>query len=127
MKKLNLYLLIIFYTAAGINHFVHPSFYAPMMPPYLPVHTFLNYMAGLAEIAGAMLLIFSNTRNWGVYLIIATLIAFIPAHIYMIQMGGCMSKDICLPLWGAWVRLFPLQFLMMWWAWSVRIFGRKDR
>ncbi len=120
MKKISPYFVIALFAAAGVNHFVHPIFYEPMMPPYLPAHSILNYLAGFAEILGATLLIFSKTRNWGVYLLIATLIAFIPAHIYMIQAGGCLSKDICLPLWGAWIRLFPLQFLMMWWVWSVR-------
>jgi uncharacterized membrane protein len=120
LKKISLYLTIVLFAAAGINHFVHPSFYEPMMPPYLPAHSFLNYAAGFAEIAGAILLLFSATRKWGSYLLVATLIAFIPAHIYMIQVGGCMSKDICLPLWGAWVRLCPLQFLLIWWVWSVK-------
>ncbi len=48
------------------------------------------------------------------------LIAFIPAHIYMIQMKGCMSEAMCIPEWAAWLRLFPLQFILMWWAWSHR-------
>jgi uncharacterized membrane protein len=44
------------------------------------------------------------------------LILFIPAHIYMIEKGGCMSIQMCLPAWVAWVRLFPLQFILIAWA-----------
>ena len=119
-KKISLILLIILYAAAGINHFIHQSFYYPMFPSYLPNPILLNILAGVAEVIASALLIFPNTRKLGVYLIIATLIAFIPAHIYMIQMGGCMSKDICIPPWAAWLRLFPIQFILMLWAWSVR-------
>jgi uncharacterized membrane protein len=120
MKKIILYLIVVVFFAAGVNHFIHPSFYEPMMPSYLPYHTLLNFLAGVAEVTGALLLAFKCSRKWGVYLLVATLVGFIPAHIYMIQIGGCMSKDICLPLWGAWVRLFPLQFLLIWWVWSAR-------
>jgi uncharacterized membrane protein len=48
------------------------------------------------------------------------LIAFIPTHIYMIQKGGCMSPEVCIPAWVAWLRLFPMQFVLMYWAWSNR-------
>jgi uncharacterized membrane protein len=120
IKKISFILLIVLYAAAGINHFVQQRFYYPMFPPYLPNPVLLNILAGVAEVVAAALLIFPATRKFGAYLIIATLIAFIPAHIYMIQMGGCMSKDICIPTWAAWVRLFPFQFVLMWWAWSQR-------
>ncbi len=120
IKKISLVLLIALYATAGINHFIHQAFYYPMFPSYLPNPVLLNILAGVAEVIGALLLVFSSTRTFGIYLIIATLIAFIPVHIYMIQMGGCMSKDICIPTWAAWIRLFPLQFLLMWWAWCHR-------
>jgi uncharacterized membrane protein len=120
LQKISLVLLILFYAAAGVNHFIHQDFYYPMFPAYLPNTFLLNILAGIAEVAATLLLVFSTTRKWGVYLIIATLIAFIPVHIYMIQVGGCMSKDICIPTWAAWIRLFPFQFLLMWWAWCHR-------
>lgn len=117
MKKISLYLLIALYFGAGINHFIHPQSYFTIIPPYLPNPYLLNILAGIAEIIAAVLLIFPSTRKIGSYLIILMLIAFIPAHIYMIQKGGCMGKEICIPLWGAWIRLFPLQFILIAWAW----------
>lgn len=59
-----------------------------------------------------------STRKLGAIFIIALLVLFIPAHIYMIQMHGCISKKLCIPEWLAWVRLFPLQFILMRWAWK---------
>jgi len=116
-KKISLVLLIILYAGAGINHFIHPTGYYSIIPPYLPNHYLINILAGIAEISCAVLLMIPDTRKLGAYLVIAMLIAFIPAHIYMIQKGGCMGTEICIPLWGAWLRLFPLQFILIAWAW----------
>ena len=116
-KKISLILLIILYASAGMNHFIHPTGYYSIIPPYLPNPYLINIAAGIAEIIAAILLILPNTRKFGAYLIVAMLVAFIPAHIYMIQKGGCMGAEICIPLWGAWLRLFPLQFILIVWAW----------
>jgi uncharacterized membrane protein len=120
LKKISFVLLIILYAAAGINHFVHKGFYYPIIPPYFPNPVLINIAAGVIEIVAAVLLIFPATRKLASYLIIAMLIGFIPAHIYMIQMHGCMSEQMCIPEWAAWLRLFPLQFILMWWAWGHR-------
>jgi uncharacterized membrane protein len=120
IKKISFILLIILFASAGVNHFIHQAFYYPMFPPYMPKPALLNILAGIVEVVAAVLLIFPSTRKYGAYLIIATLITFIPIHVYMIQMGGCMSKDICIPTWAAWIRLFPLQFILMYWAWGHR-------
>jgi len=117
LKKISLVLLIILYAGAGINHFIHPTGYYSIIPPYLPNHYLINILAGIAEVSCAFLLAIPFTRKLGAYLVIAMLIAFIPAHVYMIQKGGCMGKEICIPLWGAWLRLFPLQFILIAWAW----------
>ena len=116
-KKISLLLLIVLYAGAGINHFVHPQGYYSIIPPYLPNPYLINILSGIAEIIAAVLLVFPSTRKLGSYMIILMLIAFIPAHVYMIQKGGCMGKEICIPLWGAWLRLFPLQFILIAWAW----------
>ena len=117
IKKISLVVLIILYAGAGINHFIHPEGYYTIIPPYLPYHYLINILAGIAEIICAVLLAIPATRKLGAYLVIVMLIAFIPAHIYMIQKGGCMGAEICIPVWGAWLRLFPLQFILIAWAW----------
>ena len=119
LKKISLVLLIILYIGAGINHFWHPAGYYSIIPKYIPNHYLINILSGIAELILGTLLIFPATRKFAAYGIVLMLIAFIPAHIYMIQKGGCMGPKpaLCIPLWGAWLRLFPLQFIMMWWAW----------
>ena len=120
LKKTLLYLLGISFLLAGINHFINPAFYWALIPAYLPYPKFLNNVAGAAEILAAMLLLYKPTQKFGAYLIIVLLVLFIPTHIYMIQKSGCMGALLCAPAWVAWVRLFPLQFIFIYWAWWVR-------
>ena len=119
-KKISFVVIPVFYIAAGINHFRNPVGYYKIIPGYLPYPVFINVFSGCAEIILGSLFIFSKTRTIAAYGIIALLVAFIPAHIVMIQNGFCFSNGYCLPAWATWVRLFPLQFLLMLWAWQCR-------
>lgn len=117
IKKISLVLICVLYIGAGINHFWHPQGYYEIIPVYLPFHRLINTVSGIAEIVLGILLFFPTTRKFAAYGIMLLLILFIPAHVYMITKGGCMGVKICVPLWVAWVRLFPLQFILIWWAW----------
>ena len=120
LKKISLFVMAIFYTGAGINHFRHPASYYPLIPPYLPNHFLINIISGILEISLGILLMMPVFRKAAAFGIIFLLIAFIPAHIYMITKGGCMGITFCIPSWLTWVRLFPLQFLLILWArWHV--------
>ena len=118
LKKISLVLICSLYIGAGINHFWHPESYVFLIPPYFPNRELINIISGIAEIIVGVLMIIPATRKLAAYFIIALLIAFIPAHIYWIQQKGCVSEYLCTPEWLAWVRLFPFQFLLMWWAWK---------
>lgn len=119
-KKVSFILLPAFYIVAGSNHFIYPEGYYKIIPGYLPNPVFINLFAGTAEIILGIFFLFSKTRRLAAIGIIIMLIAFIPAHIVMIQKGFCLSNGYCLPVWATWVRLFPLQFLLMLWAWAYR-------
>lgn len=119
-KKISFILIPVFYIAAGINHFRSPDSYYKIIPEYLPYPVFINLFSGAAEIILGILFLFAKTRKLAAIGIITLLIAFIPAHIVMIQNGFCLSNGYCLPAWATWVRLFPLQFLLMFWAWKYR-------
>ena len=121
MLKLAGWLILVgFYIFAGFNHFRDPDFYYPLIPPYLPFPELINTAAGIFEIAFGMALIFTPTRRLGAILIVLMLIAFIPAHVYFIELGGCLSEGLCVPAWVAWVRLIIIHPLLIWWAWSYR-------
>ena len=118
LKKINLTVFCLFYFGAGCNHFLHPLNYLEMIPPYFPFKEAVNYTSGILEISCSLLMMFSSTRKPAMYLAIILLVAFIPAHVYLIQLHGCISKDFCFSEWMAWVRLFPLQFILIWWAYK---------
>ena len=65
MKRIKLvlsWLMGLFYIAAGVNHFVAPGFYLPMMPPYLPWHEPLVLLSGVAEVAVGVGVLIPQTR-----------------------------------------------------------------
>ncbi|MEB2779328.1 hypothetical protein U3A58_02895 [Algoriphagus sp. C2-6-M1] len=119
MKKLKiiaLYVMSIFYILAGANHFVNPSGYLRLIPEYLPSHSLLNLIAGISEVGFGLALLFPSTRKWAAWGIILMLLAFIPAHVYFIQLNSCIENGICLPPWTGWFRLIIIHPLLIAWA-----------
>lgn len=117
-RQISLWVMIAAYLAAGINHFVMPDFYYPLIPGYLGHKPLLNIVAGIAEIIAAVGLIIPSTRKWAAYGIIVMLIAFLPAHIYMITDADKVAFDgKTLPVWVAWVRLLVIHPILIGWAW----------
>lgn len=104
--------MVLLYTAAGINHFIHPGMYRKIMPPWLPWHNELVWLSGVAEILCALLLLIPATRRIGAYCTIALLIAVFPANIQMMLDYARAGNPL---LWIAILRL-PLQLLLIWWA-----------
>ena len=119
IRNIFLYIFAIFFIFAGVNHFRVPETYLSIIPPYLPMAGFLNYLSGAAEIAGGILLLIPKTRRQGAILIIALLILFIPAHFYMIQIAPFHLGQILVTPLIAWLRL-PVQGLLIWWGWQYR-------
>lgn len=116
LKRISLYLMIIFYILAGLNHFIQPAFYLPLIPRYLPQPQLINLLAGIAEVSLGVMLMFARTRRIGAYGIIAMLLAFIPSHVYFIQQGRCVEGGLCAPLWAGWVRLIVIHPILLIWA-----------
>jgi len=112
--------MVLLYISAGINHFVHPAFYLQIMPPYISWHQALVSISGICEIAFALLLLPVSTRKWGAWCIILLLVAVFPANI---QMTINYAREDNPGLWLSILRL-PLQFLLIWWAYSFT--GRKQ-
>ena len=121
MKQVVRYLLIAFYLFAGINHFWHASFYYPIIPPYFQQWAYqLNIIVALSEIGLGCLMLFSATRRLAAFGIILLLMAFIPTHIYFIQIGSCVPNGLCVPAWIGWARLLIIHPILIAWAWWCR-------
>lgn len=117
LKKPSLYLMAFLYLLAGINHFISPESYLPIIPEYLPNPDLINILAGVAEIILGIGLLIPNTRKVAAWGVVLMLIAFIPSHVYFIQIGSCLEGGICTPEWIGWVRLIIIQPLLIAWAW----------
>jgi uncharacterized membrane protein len=113
MEDIWLYVMAVFYVAAGINHFVNPKWYIRIIPPWLPNPPLLNQISGACEIIFGLLLIPDATRSIAAWLIIALLIAIFPANI---QMSINFKRKNNRYYWITLVRL-PLQLVLIWWAW----------
>ena len=120
VKQIFFFFLIIFYLFAGYNHFATPSFYLPIIPPYLAAWAKeINIVSGIAEILLALLLIPKTTRPLAVKGIIIMLIAFIPSHVYFIQKGSFTLGSITITPVLSYVRLLigqPILILWVWWS-----------
>ena len=113
-KRVSLFVMVVIYIVAGLNHFIHPAFYTVIMPPYIPWHLPLVYISGVFEIILALALIPQTTRRYAAWGIIALLIAIFPANVYMLQKYHAQQHP---QLWLMILRL-PLQLVLIWWAYS---------
>lgn len=106
-----------FYFLAGINHFRDPDFYLPLIPDYFVFKEEINALSGLIEVVFGVLLCFESTRKMAAYGIVMMLAAFIPSHVYFIQIGSCVENGLCVPEWVGWARLLIIHPILIAWAW----------
>ena len=106
------YLIGVLFVLAGMNHFRKPKIYERIMPPYIPAHSSLVMLSGLAEMILGFMIMNKNTQEIAAWGIIIMLAAYFPVHIYMLQNERAALK---LPKWVLILRL-PLQFALIYWA-----------
>ncbi|SRR5690606_34973205 len=106
------YLLGILLVLAGMNHFRKPKLYEGIIPSYIPSHSAMVLLSGIAEMILGFMLMNKNTQSEAAWGIIIMLLLFIPVHIFMLQNEKASMK---LPKWLLIIRL-PLQFVLMYWA-----------
>lgn len=117
-------LQILFYAFAGINHFINPEVYFPLIPDYLsPWNSEINLIAGALEFSLALLLIPHQVRKTASLGLIILLVAFIPSHIHFITSGLTAVGPLQVTPTMAWIRLLLIHPLLIWWAWSTRTFN----
>jgi len=116
------YLLALFFTAAGANHFLSPEVYLAMIPDWLPAPEILNWISGAAEIAGGIAILFQRTRKAAAIGLVLLLVAVFPANLH-VAIHGWPGTD--LPQWILLARL-PLQLVFIAWVtYSSEIFRKK--
>jgi uncharacterized membrane protein len=115
VKQVLRFLLAAFIVTAGVLHFVNPTPFVKIVPPYLPYPLELVYISGFFEILGGIGLLIpmvSQAAAWG---LIALFIAVFPANINMavnqIHLDGIPDSPFLY-----WARL-PFQAVLILWAW----------
>jgi uncharacterized membrane protein len=111
--------LAAFFTLAGAMHFLRPRFYEAIVPPSIASRKKeIVAVSGVAELAGAVLVLPAPTRRLGRWWLLALLVAVFPANVHMAvnpeQVKGLDLRSV--PRWALWARL-PLQPLAMLWVW----------
>jgi uncharacterized membrane protein len=118
-KKTIIYALAYFFLAAGINHFIAPEFYLPLIPPFFSYPELINVLSGIGEILLGLGIMYFPTRSRAAWGILILLIAFIPSHVYFIEIGSCIENGLCVPEWVGWVRLLIIHPILIFWAYWV--------
>ncbi|MGY6744123.1 MAG: DoxX family protein [Cecembia sp.] len=119
IQKLLILTLGLFFIIAGINHFIQPEFYIPLIPSYVPWPGFINHASGVMEIFLGLGVLMPSGRKVSAWGIMVLMILFIPSHVYFIQIGSCVPNGLCVPPWLAWLRLVLIHPLLMVWAFYV--------
>ena len=100
------------YVWIGCQHFINPSFFLKIVPPYLRFHLELVYISGGFEILFGLGLLFKKTRFYASWGLVFLLIAVYPANIYL-AFNELPQKEINISSFVAsWVRL-PIQFVLL--------------
>ena len=86
--------------------------YERIIPPYIPAHSSMVVLSGIAEMILGFMLLNKNSQIQAAWGIIIMLVVFIPVHIYMLQDEKAAMK---MPKWVLILRL-PVQFGLMYWA-----------
>jgi len=107
------------FTFTGVMHFLRPRFFEAIVPPAIEAQRKEAVaISGVAEVAGAALLLHPASRRLGRWWLLALLIAVFPANVHMAvnpeQIKGLDMRKF--PRWALWARL-PLQPLAMIWVW----------
>ncbi len=126
MKKIFLYLMVLFLLGGGIYHFVSPATYVSIMPSWFPAKEILNQVSGSAEIVLALLLIPKKTRTFASNMIVLMFISFFLVHIgHLFEPPVIISNGKTLVdfrgdmYYGLFGRVLA-QFGLIYWAYKIR-------
>lgn len=99
---------------AGLLHFLKPGVYIKIMPDYIPFHSAMVYISGVAEVLGGLGFMLPSFRLYAAWGLILLLLAVFPANIDMAIKG---YKNYALTGYTSILLLrLPLQFALIYWV-----------
>ena len=103
----------LFFSYAGIMHFMKPQFFKHFIPSFLPKLA-MNYIFGGIEIALGVALFFTQTDKEAAAGIFILMLLFLPIHIWDV-----FSETPAIGSHNAALIRLPIQFLLIFIAWKV--------
>jgi uncharacterized membrane protein len=121
----------------GLDHFLIPERYVPLIPTFLSAYAQeLNYISGIAELAGAIGLIvplavyrrlgLPNLRRWAGIGLALFLAAIVIGNIN-VALQGTQVQEIPLGRWYYWLRPFLQPIFIIWALYAAGIIGARER
>ena len=101
--------IFLWFFLGGIAHFVFTEAEMRIVPPYIPWPRGAVLLSGVAELLGAVGLLWPPTRRAAAWGLFALTLAVTPAHIYMLQQPALFPS---VPYWALVLRL-PLQVALL--------------
>ena len=123
-KKALTIAMSLFYTLAGLYHFINPVFYVGLVPESIDEKEFIIAISGLFEIILGLFLLFRETRKIAAISIIFMLIVFLFMVHFPMALDFFDSENPL--LWFAILRI-PIQFVLIYWAFRVSKIRKESK
>ena len=123
-KKALTIAMSLFYTLAGLYHFINPVFYVGLIPESIDEKEFIIAISGLLEIILGLFLLFRETRKIAAIAIILMLVVFLFAVHFPMALDFFDNENPL--LWFAILRI-PIQFLLIFWAYRIAKIRRESK
>ena len=82
ITKLLIYVYVVFFISAGVNHFLNPQFYDAIVPDFIPFPRLVHQITGVIEIILPLLLL-TRFRKEAALLMIIFLVILYGANLYV--------------------------------------------
>ncbi len=82
ITKLLIYVYVVFFIVAGVNHFLNPQFYNAIVPDFIPFPRLVHQITGLIEIILPLFLL-TRFRKEAALLMIIFLVILYVANLYV--------------------------------------------
>ena len=82
ITKVLIYVYVLFFVGAGLNHFLNPQFYDAIVPNFIPYPRFVHQFTGILEIL-IPLLFLTKYRKEAAILMIILLVILYGANLYV--------------------------------------------
>ena len=82
ITKILIYVYVLFFVGAGLNHFLNPQFYDAIVPSFIPYPRFVHQFTGILEILIPLFLLTKYRKEAAIMMIILLVILY-GANLYV--------------------------------------------